>query len=183
MYGTTYPIKERDSLEEIEERASQVNWDEIFSPARKGELIKNFKPKDLVPLPRVEEARVFSVDMTYTLEFDIPDGQGGILYPKGFTFNPLDYLNYKKTLVFINGADREQVDWFKKSEYYKNLNVKLLITDGFYYYLREEMGIPVFYSRELIVNRLQLKAVPSVVRQTGQYMEVTEIDVDQEKDS
>jgi len=26
--------------------------------------------------------------MTYTTEIDVPDGKGGVLYPKGYTFNP-----------------------------------------------------------------------------------------------
>ena len=42
--------------------------------------------------------------MTYTTEIDVPDGKGGILYPKGYTFNPLEYLTYSKTIIVINGS-------------------------------------------------------------------------------
>jgi hypothetical protein len=51
----------------------------------------------------------------------------------------------------------------------------LLITDGFYYDLAQKLKRPVFYASTTIIDRLQLKAVPSVARQSGTYMEISEI--------
>jgi conjugal transfer pilus assembly protein TraW len=181
--GATYPIVERDSLEEIEEKAAEVDWNKVLGEDRKEEMVRNFRPKDLKSLTKAEEDRVFSVDMTYTLPFDIPEGKGGILYPRGYSFNPLEYVFSTAVLVFIDGADPEQVEWFRASEYYGDVRVKLLLTGGSYFGLIEELGMPIFYASDVVVSRLRLKAVPSVVMQKGKSMEVREVALEGEKDA
>jgi conjugal transfer pilus assembly protein TraW len=176
--GTTYPVLERDALEEIEERARQVDWGKLFNAEKNEQKVKSYKPKDLVRLPRATRDRVRMVDISYTLDFDIPDGKGNILYPKGFTFNPLDYIVYPRTIVVINGSDRKQVEWFKKSSYLKNLNTVLWITDGSYYDLATELGMAVYYANAMIVERFNLMSVPCIIVQKKNLLEVTEVDVE-----
>lgn len=171
-FGITYRIAERDALAEIEERAKHVDWHKVLDK-RKVETFQG--PPDRVRLPRANRNRSFPVDMTYTTEIDVPDGKGGILYPKGYTFNPLDYVTYPKTLVVIDGADPEQVKWFATSEYDKRLDVTLLLTGGSFGAVSKRISRPLFYADRKIVERLKLKAVPSVIRQKGRIMEVTEV--------
>ena len=52
--------------------------------------------------------RTFLVDMTYTLDRDIADEKGNVVYPKGYTFNPLDYITYPGTLVILDGNSPTQ---------------------------------------------------------------------------
>ena len=171
-FGMTYRIAERDALAEIEDRAKQVDWHKVLDKRK----VENFQgPPDRVRLPRAKRNRSFPVDMTYTTEIDVPDGKGGILYPKGYTFNPLDYVTYPKTLVVIDGADPEQVKWFATSEYDKRLDVMLLLTEGNFGNVSKKISRPLFYADRKIVERLKLQAVPSVVRQKGRIMEVTEV--------
>ena len=171
-FGMTYRIAERDALAEIEERAKQVDWHKVLDKRK----VENFQgPPDRVRLPRAKRNRNFPVDMTYTTEIDVPDGKGGILYPKGYNFNPLDYVTYPKTLVVIDGADPDQVKWFAASEYDKRLDVTLLLTGGSFGAVSKKISCPLFYADRKIVERLKLQAVPSVVRQKGRIMEVTEV--------
>lgn len=171
-FGMTYRIAERDALAEIEERAKHVDWHKVLDKRK----VENFQgPPDRVRLPRAKRNRNFPVDMTYTTEIDVPDGKGGILYPKGYTFNPLDYVTYPKTLVVIDGTDPEQVKWFAASEYDKRLDVTLLLTEGSFGTVSKRISRPLFYADRKIVERLKLKAAPSVIRQKGRGMEVTEV--------
>lgn len=171
-FGMTYRIAERDALAEIEERAKQVDWHKVLDKRK----VENFQgPPDRVRLPRAKRNRSFPVDMTYTTEIDVPDGKGGVLYPKGYTFNPLDYVTYPKTLVVIDGTDPEQVKWFAASEYDKRLDVTLLLSEGSFGAVSKRISRPLFYADRKIVERLKLKAVPSVVRQNGRMMEVNEV--------
>ncbi len=179
VVGTTYPIIEKDALAEIEERAKQVDWSKVVNKDKMKSAIKNFKPKGIKKLPRAIESRTFKVDMTYTLDADITDKDGNVLYPKGFTFNPLDFVHNPGTIfIVIDGADRAQVDWFKKSTYANNANVTLMLTDGPYYALAEELRRPVFYAIHGIIERFELQFVPSIIKQAGRTMEVNEVDVD-----
>jgi conjugal transfer pilus assembly protein TraW len=155
-----------------------VDWGKLFNAEKNEQKIKSYKPRDLVRLPRATQNRVRLVDISYTLDFDIPDGKGNILYPKGFTFNPLDYIVYPRTIVVINGTDREQVEWFKKSSYFKNLNTALWITDGNYYDLATELGMAVYYANSSIVEGFNLMAVPCIIVQKDKLLEVTEVDVE-----
>jgi conjugal transfer pilus assembly protein TraW len=173
--GNTYPVKETDAIEEMKDRARSIDWGNAITKGNREERIREYRPGDLAALPAATKDDLRSVNMDYTLEFDVTDDKGNVIYPRGFTFNPLDYMTYDKTLVVLNGADKNQVAWFRSSRYFKDNNVKLLITGGSYYELSQELARPVFYASSKIVERLQLRAVPSVVRQKGRSMEVAEI--------
>jgi conjugal transfer pilus assembly protein TraW len=87
----------------------------------------------------------------------------------------LDYVNFTKTLVIINGDDPDQVAWFSHSDYSKDIKTMLLLTDGSYYDLTKKLERPVFYATGDIIRQFQLEAVPSIVHQKGKYMEVEEV--------
>lgn len=173
-FGATYMISEPDSLAELREKAAKVDWKKVFDREKLTRKVRNFRPKELKRLPAARRDRAFLSDLSYTLDVDIPDGKGGVLYPKGYTFNPLDYLCFRRTIVVIDGNNRRQVEWFRKSNWFKDVNAMLLLTDGGYFELGKRLRRPVFYANSLIVDRLGLKAVPSVVRQNGRFMEVRE---------
>ena len=176
--GRVYPVQEPDALAEIREAAARVDLNKAIDREKIIGVIKNFRPDGLHSLPIARQDKVFQVDMTYTLDMDIPDGKGGVLYPKDYSFNPLDYLNLSSVLVVIDGEDQRQVTWFKSSAYADDYRTRLLLSGGGYYNLSEELKRPVFYLQENVASRLQLSAVPSVVRQSGKKLEVTEVELD-----
>jgi conjugal transfer pilus assembly protein TraW len=174
--GAVYPITEPDALEEIEHKAKSIDWGKLFTPEKNEQRVREYRPAGLVSPPRAKADSIKQVDLTYTLEFEIPDGRGGILYPKGYTFNPLDYIDYQKTIIVLNASDREQVDWFKASPY--NGNSTLMITDGSYYDLSRELSRAVYYASPIIIDRFNITAVPSVVSQQKNRLMVKEVCVD-----
>ena len=180
--GKTYTIVETDALQEIESKAASIDWQKAIQSNKNLEKLKSFKPKDIPKLPRAIHDRTFLVDMTYTLEFDIPNGKGGILYPAGYSFNPLDYLDYPRTLVVFDAADPEQIEWLEASAFARDINTRLLITDGTYLETQTRLNRHVYFAMPTIIKRFQLQAVPSVVRQKENKMEVTEIDVAKTKE-
>lgn len=171
--GRVYPIAEKDCLNEIREKAKKLDWEKIRDESI--EMAKNYKPENLVKLPKATQDRTFLVDMSYTLGNDIPDKDGKIIYPKGYRFNPLEYIDYPIKLVVIDGSDSDQVAWFRNSPYAKDYHVRLLITDGYHIELREKLNRPIYYAHRLIVERLQLDRLPCIVIQKGVHMEVKEI--------
>ena len=171
-FGMTYRISEQDALVEIEERARQVDWHKVLDQRK----VEDYQgPPERERLPRAKRNRSRLVDMTYTTEIDIPDGRGGTLYPKGYTFNPLDYVTYPRTLVVIDGTDPEQVKWFSVSGYDRRLDVMLLLTGGSFGAVSKKISRPLYYADRRIIQRLRVKAVPSVIRQKGRVMEVSEV--------
>jgi conjugal transfer pilus assembly protein TraW len=172
-FGKVYSIAERDALAEIEQRARSINWQSILDK----EKPEDFRPSNLVALPRASHDRSFLVDVTYTLEFDVPDGRGGVLYPRGYRFNPLDYLPFNQTLVILDGDDPDQLAWLQNSSFLNDSNAMILLTQGAFSTVGERLGRAVFYADRRILERFNLAAVPAVVARRGRLMEVKEIEV------
>lgn len=170
IVGKVYPVKERDALDELESRAARVDWKKHLSKIKP----EKYRPDNAVSLPRASKTSARLVDMTYVLDMDVPDGKGGIIYPKGYSFNPLDYVPFRKIIVVINANDKDQIAWFKASDYARRYDVMLLITEGPYLDTGKSLGRPVFYADTRITSKFQLRVVPSVIRQSGRMMEVVE---------
>ena len=113
--------------------------------------------------------------MTYTLEHDLRDGKGKIIYPRGFTFNPLDHVPFSGGLVIIDGDDPEQVEWFRESPYARNHRARLLLAGGYAYELSRKLQRAVYYLTDGMAKRLHLTAVPAVVVREGNRLRVREI--------
>ena len=178
--GQTFEIAEPDALLEIETRAAEVDWESVIDKEEAMRRVREYRPADLWALPPAARDRVFLADMTYTLDMDIPDGRGAILYPKGYSFNPLDYVPLTSILVILDGGDRRQTEWFTASQFAADFRTKLIITAGASLELAEALDRPVFYLPAEMAGRLRLAAVPSVVRQKGRHLEVQEIHVERE---
>lgn len=177
--GAVYPVAERDALEEILERARQVDWKRHFN-AREGERkIRAWKPEGLPSLPRAERDRVLYRDLSWVLDFDVPDGRGGVLYPRGYRFNPLAHVTLPTVLVVIDGGDAAQTAWFLRSPWAKDARVMLILTDagpGGWPEAMKRLGRPVHFAVRGVAERLALEAVPSVALQEGPVMKVMEFD-------
>jgi len=173
--GKVYPVVEPDALAEIREAAARVDWDRVVDRPNKMAMIRSFRPATLHPLPTAKSDKSFLVDMTYTLDADIPDGKGGVLYPRDYSFNPFDYVRLTSILVVIDAGDRNQVDWFKASPYADDYRTRLLLSGGDYYDLSHELKRPVFYLMDAVAERLRLATVPSVIRQKNKMLEVREV--------
>jgi conjugal transfer pilus assembly protein TraW len=183
-YGTTYPIIEEDAIAQMKKAIATYDWEKFKKKQR--EKIKNFKPKDLVDLPTVQEDKVFKVDMTGLIKEDIIGRDGVVIYPKGFRYNPMEYVFMRRILVFIlvfiNGKDEKQIQWYKKSPYPGDMRTMLLITDGSYLDVRKKLNTPsVYYANKEIIDRMGIKAVPSVAVQKGTELEVKEYALKKEK--
>ena len=177
--GNVYNIAEKDSLQEMKRIAKDTNINKMFNKDAVLRKLKSYNPttKELRSLEPAKADRSFLVDMSYTLDQDLTDGKGTVIYPKGFTFNPLDYVKYPKIIVILDGNSPKQVGWFKQSPYFPDPNVSLLLTDGSYGSLSKGLKRPVFYATPEIAGVFQIHKVPSIVRQKGNMMEVIEVAV------
>ncbi|HHL35550.1 MAG TPA: hypothetical protein ENJ30_14420 [Desulfobulbaceae bacterium] len=171
VVGETYPVIEPDVVAELKEEAARKNR---FGDNEFLERMKTYQPEDIHHLPRATMDRTFLVDMTYTLDRDLLDGDGKVIYPKGFTFNPLDYLSFSGGMLVIDGNDPVQVKWFKKTPYANNHRVRLLLSDGHAYELIKQLKRSVFYLTDEIAGRLHLSAVPALIIQKGDRLQVRE---------
>ena len=167
--GPTSAVIETDLAEALRQRAVSVDVEQLRH-AQAG-----YQPANLHALPRATKDSSITVNLSHTLEEDVQDANGQVLYPRGFTFNPLQYVSLSGALVVIDGSDPEQVAWFKGSPYGSNRRALLLLSGGLAAALRDELRRPVAYLTEDIVRRLQLRAVPSIVVERDNQLVILEV--------
>lgn len=168
--GRTFPVVEPDLLAEL--RRSSLKFEQ--SREELAARIESYQPVNLHPLPRAAVDRTFLVDMRYTLDRDLTDANGNVIYPKGYTFNPLDYLVLAGGLIVIDGSDPSQVIWFMHSPYFQDQRAKLLLAGGRVTDLIAKLQRPVFYLTGDMAERLRLAAAPALIMRKGDKMQVQE---------
>ena len=173
--GPTSAVIETDLVDELRQRAGGIDVEQLRS-AQAG-----YQPANLHTLPRATEDTTTMVDLTHTLEQEVKDANGQVLYPAGFTFNPLRYVSLSGALVVIDGSDPEQVAWFKDSPYGANRRALVLLTGGLATLLRDELRRPVAYLTGDIAQRLQLRAVPSIVAERDNQLEIREVSLGRQR--
>ena len=169
--GAVYPVVEPDVRIEMQKQATQ-KWKE--KKKQYLEKAQTYQPDNLQRLPRAQRNRSFAVDMTYTLNRNLTDKDKQVIYPKGYRFNPLDYMHFTIGLVVIDGSDPAQVKWFKDSPYSSNHKMNLLLSGGYAQSLIPEFNRAVFYLDKEIAGRFHLTAVPCVAVQQEKHIQVTE---------
>jgi len=177
--GATFSFAEKDALTEIGEKAKKVDWERAFARLRKqGE---HPMPLNVPKLPRVAEARSRQVDMTYTLDVDIPDPRhvDQILYPKGFAFNVLQYMTLPGAVIFVDASDRLQRNWLKTYPVARDPLAMILLTGGDFGAVEKLLDRPVSYADSIMVTRFGIEAVPAVAKQNGETLTVEEVCLEQ----
>lgn len=179
--GTTYPFAEKDLLSEIQQRVEEKKpkankmMKELQSKAK--QKIIDWKPDGMQKLTPAKKDKVFYPDLTYTLEEDMVDAEGRVLYPKGYKYNIGDYMNVPYQIIVFDPTIKAQKEWVVKNGYEKNINSLLLITDGKAIEIMKEFKRPVYYCIPKLEERWGLKHTPSVVVQVGNKLRVSEINL------
>lgn len=170
--GRTWPIAEPDGMAEIEARAAgqPVNIREKFGPRSGWSALKG------ATLGTTRVSRVRHIVPFYTLDREIRLPKGKLLYPKGFTFNPLVYVSLPQRLVIVHPRD---LGWALKTA---ALTDWIILTGGGdpkddALSLGERHGRALFMLEERVKDRLGLTVAPVIVRQVGQKLELTEINL------
>jgi conjugal transfer pilus assembly protein TraW len=178
--GTTYDIAERDLIEVI--KGKLRNMEQTSEIARLHEDYKRRvidgieRPKPVPGIKSTETARTFYIDPTFTLDRNIQDEHGRIIYPAGTKVNPFDYDRMTKVLLFFDGSSKEQVEFAKRFMAESKLAVKPILVAGEPLKLMREWKMEVFYDQGgALTRRFSITQAPAVVRQEGKRIRVDEI--------
>jgi conjugal transfer pilus assembly protein TraW len=172
--GNVYPIHEIELTKLIAAKADAFDFEKYAESNRRQmeNRVRSFRPVDAVSdLPVANISVAYKIDPTYTLPYDIRDAQGEIVYPKGYTFNPLETmsrqgLSIRTPYVIINAERPEEMRWLeRKVGKSARGTFVLLITNGHAYELSERFGFPVYYLSEQVRERLAIKVTPTVIFQ------------------
>lgn len=174
VLGKTYEIVEPDAYEEILEAVKKVNLEKYRKALR--ERIRQLAiVGDEFKLPYAKETKTRYYEPRYELPFEIKDEKGRIIYPKGFTFNPLQYMSLYGSFIFFDARNALHLNWLKKGDYTKRLDVMLIAVRGDIIEAERVLKVPVYKATKSIIERFDVKRIPCIIRQNGKYLEIMEV--------
>ncbi len=169
-YGMTYQIEEENLLEVIEARLKTPEFQErirLMLVKAKDKMYKLTKYEGI--FSTAEEDRVYRIDPALTLEADIVDHEGKVLFPRGSTINPADYVLLTGRYIFIDGNDEKQVSYALDGKFRK-----IILTSGDFAGLTRRHKHRFYLVNDDLIKKIQLARVPAILEQEGRYLRVTE---------
>jgi conjugal transfer pilus assembly protein TraW len=178
IVGHTYPIIEQDIIEYIKNRLGQIDLNvlETETKVRVQEKIK--RPTPVYGITKAKENHEYDYDPTFTLEENIEDHKGNIIYPKGTTINPLSSARMKEALIFIDGDDKAQAEYAIEKYKERGGKVKIILIKGspIDLGLKHKDEIQFYFDQEgVLTNKLGIKHVPAIVNQDGLKLRIKEV--------
>lgn len=161
--GQVYEIVEPDALAEIEQRVRAVDWTKELNKNR-----ESWAAFQGVPLPAAKETRTRYHVPFYTSLVDVPDQNGHVLYPKGYTFNPLQFVQLPQRIVVISPGQEE---WLKANAQDTDM---VLYTHGDVIRKSESINRPAFILDTTLQQRLDIQVTPTIVTQEGRRLVINE---------
>lgn len=177
IQGQTFPIKEQNLKNVLQAKAEHLSQEDVEKCARRlGEKIQE-KGGLFKKVSWIKEATHYSsffYDPSTSLEEDILDAEGRVLFAKGSKINPLDHVTLDSGLLFFNGENPKHIKWAESQEG----EFKWILTNGNPLKLQEEKESSVFFDQGgFYSKRFQIKRIPCRITQAGKVLLVEEIPI------
>ena len=182
--GPTYPIAEPNLLDDLQRRlrAKQASGelDTLIAQARDRGEARVREPPAVVGLVTTRTPRTFYFDPTFTLDRNVLDAQGRVLFAAGTRKNPLDVVSLSSHLLFFDGRDPRQRDQAWRLIAHYGGRVKPILVAGSYLDLMQAWRLPVYFDQlGRLTHRFGITQVPALVSQEGAWLRIDELDIPQ----
>ena len=174
--GTVFPVIERDLLEQIHSRLTQMERSgetaQLNEDLKRRTIARVNRPDPVAGIVRTSEARRWQFDPTITLAADIRGAKGELIHAAGTRVNPLDSVGLRADLLFLDGDDPDQLAWALKQD----ANAKLILVKGAPLELMKARQRRFYFDQGgKLTERFGIRSVPARVRQQGRLLEISEI--------
>jgi conjugal transfer pilus assembly protein TraW len=184
VHGKTYPIVENDfynwlilKVKEKEKGLKKFTNQDLQKLIEKGMIVNEFDD-----MPHCTKSSSKSIDLTYILDKNISDSNGNILYSKGTTVNPFNYVGLNKAYLFLDVDNITQINHYfmlaKESDNIQPMAVKGNLQR--FYQISSNKGIPVPAGKasKLMLEKFQISCIPSLVTQKEKLINVESFDTE-----
>ncbi len=176
VYGATFDIKEEDLLHRIEARLHSMQLSGELAEHQehlKRRVINSAQnPKPVPGITRAVKDYEFFYNPTFIVQEDLKTDTGIVFRKKGERINPLDTVSLTQTLIFLDGTDKEQVEWAIGQS---AVNKKYILVNGAPFKLMATFEVPFYFDQEgRLTGRLGIKHVPASVIQEGKKLRIQE---------
>lgn len=177
--GPTYGIAEPHLLADIEKRLREKErsgeLQRLMDEARARGIAAVRQPTPVEGLRATETARSFYVDPSFTLDRNVTDASGRLLFAAGTRKNPLEVVSLSARLLFFDARDQRQVAQ-ARGLLAGGARIKPILTGGSYLDLMKAWHRPVYYDQQgVLTRRLGIRQVPALVSQEGLRLRIDEL--------
>ena len=178
--GPTYGIAEPHLLVFIEQRLRDKErsgeLQRLMQEAQTRGIESVQRPAPVPGLRPTETARTFYVDPSFTLDRNVVDAQGRLLFAAGTRKNPLDVVSLSKHLLFFDARDPRQVARARELLIRYGGKLKPILTGGSYLDLMKAWRVAVYFDQQGTLTRhFGIRQVPAIVSQEGQRLRIDEM--------
>lgn len=183
--GTTYPITERDFLEEIQSRIAKVDWE----AQKRGAYQRFWQGQSFVELPVAERDAVRRFDPSVEVTRDVYAKNGQLVAKAGSRLNPQRVLPLRSVWFVFDPLDPRQTKRVAAE-------ARALATRGRPFVLmatrldrgrewdslrevEDAFGIPISLANSELINRFAIRRLPSRIEADGDMLSVAELGVKQ----
>lgn len=176
--GETFPIIETDLLSSIETR--------LHSLEASGEIgrLQNLmqeqaersvrRPHPVEGLSPASETREWRFDPSITLQDDIADGKGNLIAARGTRINPLDMVQMRQALVFVDGDNAEELAWAART--WPEPSAKIVFVAGSPFDAMKPWQRRFYFDQGgKLTGHFGIRHTPAVVRADGAALKISEI--------
>ena len=178
--GPTYEIAEPHLLQMIEQRLREKErsgeLQRLMQEAQTRGIDSVQRPAPVPGLRATETARTFYVDPSFTLDRNVVDAQGRLLFAAGTRKNPLDVVSLSKHLLFFDARDPRQVARARELLTRYDGKLKPILTGGSYLDLMKAWRVAVYFDQQgTLIRRFGIRQDPAIVSQEGQRLRIDEM--------
>lgn len=169
IQGHCFAIEEENILELIEKKLKNIDLKELNERLKQQTIDYVENPKAVAGITKAKENKIFYFDPSYIVENDVFDHKNTLIRTKGTKINPLDYVALSKSLIFIDGDDRAQVNLALT---YKD--AKIILIKGSPLKLQRTHKRWIYFDQAgFITNKLQISEIPALVEQEDKRLKIS----------
>ncbi|MGS4682697.1 type-F conjugative transfer system protein TraW [Enterobacter soli] len=180
-WGNVFEPAEQDMLTFIQNRLKGMEQtgelDRLREEATARVKEHAVRPTPVEGLSKAVTYRSFAWDPTFTVKETITDMKGNVVARKGDTVNPLDKVPFSQVLYFIDGDDREQVNWTRQ-QIAGQTDFKVILVKGNIRESSDALNERIYFDQSGVLTRkFGFEHIPARISRDGRVMKVEEIPV------
>ena len=184
-WGNVFEPAEQDMLTFIQNRLKGMEQTGELDRLREAATARvkehAVRPTPVEGLSKAVTYRSFAWDPTFTVKETITDMKGNVVARKGDTVNPLDKVPFSQVLYFIDGDDREQVNWTRQ-QIAGQTDFKVILVKGNIRESSDALNERIYFDQSGVLTRkFGFEHIPARISRDGRVMKVEEIPVKEDR--
>lgn len=176
--GQTFPIIEADLLTTIETRLTTLEAnggiERLQREMQEQAVASVRRPKRVDGMTPATTKREWLFDPSIVTEDDIVDAKGNKIAPRGTRVNPLDMVQLRQALVFVDGDNAAELQWALRN--WSDTAAKIIFVSGSPFDAMKPWQRRFYFDQGgTLTSKFGIRHTPAVVSAAGSSLKISEV--------